>query len=175
MKLIMLDRDGVINHTSDNYIKSPDEWNAYPESIKAIARLNRKGYTVAVATNQSGIGRGLYSTEMLDIIHDKLHALLKVEGGTVSKLVYCPHTPDEGCNCRKPQPGLLIKLGKLLNTSIKGVPFVGDSITDLQAALSVGAAPVLVKTGKGESTIKQGNLPDSTEIYASLSDYVSTL
>ena len=175
MKLIILDRDGVINHDSDNYIRSPDEWKAYPESIHAIGRLSRRGYTIAVATNQSGIGRGYYSVETLNLIHETLHSLVEKQGGKISRILYCPHTPDEGCDCRKPKPGLLLRLGELLHIPLGGAAFVGDSLTDLEAAERAGMNPVLVRTGKGMKTQSQGGLPEGTLVYDSLSHYVDLL
>ena len=175
MKLVILDRDGVINHDSDHYIKSVDEWIPLPGSLKAITQLNCKGYSVAVATNQSGIGRGYYNEETLQSIHQKFYGLLADEGGVISELVFCPHLPDEACGCRKPEPGLLLTLADRLNTLLDSVPFVGDSLTDLIAAEKAGALPVLVKTGKGARTLKTGNLPSGTQVFENLSDFVNSL
>ena len=180
MKLIILDRDGVINQDSDNFIKSPDEFIPIPGSIEAIARLNKAGYTVAVATNQSGIARGLFSIDVLNQMHDKLRRLLKEANGHVDDILLCPHGPDDDCDCRKPRPGMLKEIAQRFNADLKGVPVVGDSERDLQAALAVDAQPVLVKTGKGLRTLEAisrvpGEAITNMPIYDSLSDYVDHL
>ncbi len=149
MPLIILDRDGVINADSDAYIKSPSEWRALPGSLEAIARLNRSGYRVVVVTNQSGIARGLLSIDMLNRIHEKMNRELEAAGGQIEAIFYCPHGPEDGCLCRKPQPGMLYDLARRLNLALADVPVVGDSIRDLKAAAAVGADPILVRTGKG--------------------------
>ncbi len=174
MKLIILDRDGVINHDSDDYIKSPDEWLPIDGSLEAIAKLNKAGYTIAVATNQSGIARGLYDHETLEKIHQKLHHCVEEAGGRVDFIAYCPHGPDDGCDCRKPKPGLLIQIAKHYDISLKDVPFIGDSYRDLQAAQAVGAQPVLLKTGYGEKTIANNNL-DGIPVYQDLQSYVEDI
>lgn len=155
MSLIILDRDGVINRDSDEYIKSPEEWIPIDGSLEAIAQLNRNGYRVVVATNQSGIDRGLFSIDTLFEIHKKMYRLLAEVGGTLDGVFFCPHMPKKGCECRKPKPGLLHQIEKRLGVSLQGVPMVGDSLRDLEAARSVGANPVLVRTGKGERTLAQ--------------------
>lgn len=155
MSLIVLDRDGVINHDSDEYIKSPEEWIPIEGSLEAIARLNRHGYRVVVATNQSGIGRGLYTIDTLFEIHKKMYRVLAEVGGTLDGIFFCPHAPDMGCECRKPKPGLFHQIEKRLGTGLQGVPAVGDSWRDLEAALAAGAEPVLVRTGKGERTLAE--------------------
>ncbi len=153
MKLIILDRDGVINEDSDDYIKSPEEFVPLPGSLAAIARLKQAGWTVAVATNQSGIGRGYYDDTTLAAMHAKLEKLLAEHGGAVDFIAWCPHTPDDGCDCRKPRPGLYERIAARFGVSLEGVPVIGDSYRDLQAALAVGARPILVRTGKGERTL----------------------
>lgn len=153
MKLIILDRDGVINYDSDEYIKSPEEFIPIPGSLEAIARLNKAGYRVAVATNQSGIARGYYSEDTLAQMHAKLERLLKEVGGKIDAIYFCPHGPQDECECRKPKPGLLIQILQAYNVQGSNVPVIGDSLRDLQAALTVGARPILVKTGKGERTM----------------------
>ncbi len=153
MKLIILDRDGVINEDSDDYIKSPEEFVPLPGSLAAIVRLKRAGWTVAVATNQSGIGRGYYDEATLAAMHEKLAKLLAEHGGAVDYIAWCPHTPDDGCHCRKPRTGLYERIAAHFGVSLEGVPVIGDSYRDLQAALAVGARPILVRTGKGERTL----------------------
>lgn len=155
MSLIVLDRDGVINQDSDAYIKSPEEWVPIDGSLEAIARLNRHGYRVVVATNQSGIERGLFTLETLFEIHKKMNRLLAEVGGTLDGIFFCPHAPAAGCACRKPQPGLLREIEQRLGVSLRSVPVVGDSLRDLEAARAVGADPILVRTGKGERTLAE--------------------
>jgi D-glycero-D-manno-heptose 1,7-bisphosphate phosphatase len=152
-KLVILDRDGVINQDSDNYIKSPEEWIPLPGSLQAIARLNNAGYKVAVATNQSGIARGLYDLATLEAMHEKFRRLLNAEGGQVDMMTFCPHGPGDICDCRKPKPGMYQQIAKQFNTGLSNVPVIGDSARDLEAAISVGALPILVRTGKGERTL----------------------
>ncbi len=181
MKLIILDRDGVLNHDSDAFIKTPDEWTAIDGSLEAIANLTRADYHVVIITNQSGIGRGLYSINTLNQIHqkmlDKLHSL----GGEVAAILFCPHGPDEGCHCRKPAPGLFNELSKRLMVSLDGVYAVGDSLRDLQAAVSAGAIPIAVRTGKGTKTegqLESGEYRDSlgdVAVYDDLAAFVKTL
>lgn len=156
MKLLILDRDGVINHDSDAYIKSLEEWIPIAGAIEAIAQLSKAGWTVAVATNQSGIARGYYSLGTLEAMHTRLRELVAEQGGELGLVVYCPHGPDEGCACRKPKPGMLEAIAAHYQAELPGVWFVGDSKGDLEAALAVGAQPVLVKTGKGERTLSKG-------------------
>lgn len=175
MKLIILDRDGVINEDSDAYIKSPEEWVPIPGSLEAIARLNRAGWTVAVATNQSGVGRGLYDLATLDRIHARMNAALAAAGGHIEALYYCPHTPEDHCTCRKPLPGLLESIARDFGVSLAGVPAIGDSLRDLQAAVAVGARPILVRTGKGERTLTNPDLPTDIPIYPDLAAAVTAL
>lgn len=156
MKLIILDRDGVINHDSDDYIKSVDEWVPIEGSIEAIAKLSKAGWTVAVATNQSGIARGYYSLETLHAMHDKLRQLVTDAGGQIGLIAYCPHGPDEGCSCRKPNIGLLEQIADYYQVSLVDKWFVGDSSTDLELAERMACQPVLVKTGKGMRTLNKG-------------------
>lgn len=149
MKLVILDRDGVINEDSEAYIKSPAEWLPITGSLEAVVRLKHAGYTVVVATNQSGIGRGLFGYDELFAIHDKMHRMLAELGAAIDGVFFCPHAPDAGCRCRKPDTGLLDAISNRLGVTLDGVPLIGDSITDMQAACSVGARPVLVLTGHG--------------------------
>ena len=150
--LIVLDRDGVINRDSRDFIKSAAEWEPLPGSIEAVARLSRTGFTVAVASNQSGLGRGLFDRRALAAMHRTLRRLVAKAGGHVDRIVVCPHTPDDGCDCRKPKAGLLHRLARYYNTDLRGVPVVGDSLRDLEAAVSAGARPILVRTGNGRKT-----------------------
>ena len=181
MKLIILDRDGVINEDSDEYIKSVDEFIPIAGSLEAIARLNQAGYTVMVATNQSGLARGLFTIDDLNNMHDKLQRLLSACGGRVDGIVFCPHGPDDHCDCRKPKPGMLKEIARRCHTNLEGVPVVGDSLRDLQSALLVGASPVLVRTGKGLRTLdaiaKQSDQPElaSIPVYDNLATYVDSL
>ena len=156
MPLIILDRDGVINQDSDAYIRSVDEFIPIAGSLDAIARLKHAGYTVLVATNQSGLARGYYDEATLEAMHHKLGTLLQARGGRIDGFYVCPHGPDAGCDCRKPAAGLLEQIAHDYETDLQGVPVVGDSLRDLQAALKVGARPLLVRTGKGERTLASG-------------------
>ena len=153
MKLIILDRDGVINHDSDNYIKSVDEWEPIPGSLQAMGRLFQAGYSLVVVTNQSGIARGLYDIETLHSMHSKMDRLLEQYGGQVDAVFFCPHRPKDKCECRKPKDGIFQEIIKRYQCDLKNVPAIGDSFRDLQAAKSAGAEPILVKTGKGERTL----------------------
>jgi D-glycero-D-manno-heptose 1,7-bisphosphate phosphatase len=175
MKLIILDRDGVINYDSAEYIKSPAEWKPIPGSLEAIAHLNQDGYHVVVATNQSGIGRGLFEVAALNAIHDKMHKALAVAGGRIDAVFFCPHAADAGCTCRKPRPGLFEDIAHRFNTELAGVPSIGDSLRDLQAAAAVGAQPILVLTGKGRQTAAEGGLPPGTLTFADLDEAVKSI
>ena len=173
MKLVILDRDGVINHDSEQFIKSPEEWKPIPGSLAAIARLNQAGYRVVVASNQSGIGRGLLDTDTLMAIHDKMHKALALVGGRIDAIFFCPHTNADNCECRKPKPGLLKEIAARLNADLAGVPAIGDSLRDLQSALAVGAQPMLVLTGKGRKTQDDPDLPPGTPVFADLAAAVA--
>ncbi|HIV72087.1 MAG TPA: D-glycero-beta-D-manno-heptose 1,7-bisphosphate 7-phosphatase [Candidatus Aquabacterium excrementipullorum] len=151
MKLVILDRDGTINHERDDYIKSPEEWVPLPGAIEAIARLNHAGWHVVVATNQSGIGRGLFDMAAMNAMHAKMHQMLARHGGRVDAVFFCPHTPEDQCTCRKPQPGLFKMIGERFNVSLDEVPMVGDLPRDVLAAQSVGCEPHLVRTGQAAS------------------------
>ncbi len=174
-RLAILDRDGVINVDSDDYVKTPDEWVPLPGSIEAIARLKAAGWRVAVATNQSGLGRGLFDETALQAMHEKLARLLGTHGAALDALVWCPHAPGQGCGCRKPLPGLFHDIAQRLNCSLEGAVAIGDSLRDLQAAVAVGASPVLVLTGKGQRTLEAGPLPSGTRVYADLAAAVQDL
>lgn len=175
MKLAILDRDGVINYDSDSYIKGPDEWRPIPGSLEGIARLNHAGYHIVLATNQSGVGRGLFEVSTLNAIHDKMHRSLAQIGGRIDAIFFCPHAQEANCECRKPRAGLLEEIARRFNVDLKGVPVIGDSLRDLQAAASVGARPILVRTGKGTKTERAGGLPERTEIYADLAEAARAL
>jgi len=168
MKLVILDRDGVINLDSELFIKSPEEWIALSKSLEAIALLTQAEYSIVVATNQSGLNRGLFDMDTLNAMHAKMHAELAMNGGYIDAIFFCPHTYSENCLCRKPKPGMLLEIGKRFSTSLKNVPCIGDSLRDLQAAVAAECLPVLVLTGKGKKTLEQGNLPPNTLIYDDL-------
>ncbi|MBV8621931.1 D-glycero-beta-D-manno-heptose 1,7-bisphosphate 7-phosphatase [Herbaspirillum sp. NPDC087042] len=173
MKLIILDRDGVINHDSDAFIKSPDEWIPIKGSLEAIARLNQAGYRVVVATNQSGVARGLFDIQTLNAIHQKMHSAAQQVGADIDAVFFCPHSADDNCDCRKPKPGMFHEIAKRFNISLRGgVATVGDSLRDLQAGYVAGCAPYLVLTGKGEKTQAKGGLPPGTLVYPDLSAVV---
>ena len=167
-KLIVLDRDGVINYDSDNFIKSPEEWRPIPGSLEAIARLNHAGFRVVVATNQSGLGRGLFDMATLIAIHEKMYKSLAHVGGRIDAVFYCPHTGDSNCECRKPKPGMLSEIGQRFGVEMTGVPCIGDSVRDLQAAQAIDAQPILVLSGKGEKTLRTGTFPKNTVIFPDL-------
>lgn len=153
MPLVILDRDGVINEDSDNYIRSLEEWIPIPGSIEAIADLSKAGFQVAIATNQSGLSRGYFTLDILEEIHARLRYLVEEEGGSIAGIFYCPHLPDEGCHCRKPAVGLLRAIEEELGEPASDTYFIGDSLKDLQAAVAYGCRPILVKTGKGSDTL----------------------
>ncbi|MDA0789383.1 MAG: D-glycero-beta-D-manno-heptose 1,7-bisphosphate 7-phosphatase [Proteobacteria bacterium] len=170
--VVILDRDGVINFDSPDYIKSPEEWVPIPGSIEAIALLTRAGYQVFIATNQAGVGRGKFSEEALSRIHRKMQSSITAAGGQLAGILYCPHHPDDDCDCRKPKPGLLVEIGRTAGIRLDGLPFVGDSLTDLQAARAAGCEPVLVLTGKGTDTRRH---EPQVQAYADLLEYVKYL
>lgn len=153
--LVILDRDGVINRDSDEFIKSPDEFIPLPGSIESIANLCRAGFRVVIASNQSGVGRGLFTRETLERIHGKLRTEVEAVGGAISGIYFCPHRPDANCDCRKPKPGLLLQIAREFDCELDGVPTIGDSKRDLDAAAAAGATPVLVRTGNGRRTEKE--------------------
>lgn len=175
MKLVILDRDGVINHDSDQYIKSPDEWIPIDGSPEAIAQLTRWGYRVVVVTNQSGIGRGLFDMNTLNAIHAKMHRVVTQAGGRIDAVFFCPHTNADKCTCRKPKAGMFEQIAARYRTDLAGVPAIGDSLRDLQAALAVGAAPMLVLTGKGSKTVNDPGLPAGTPVFADLAAAVRSI
>ncbi len=168
MKLIILDRDGVINHDSVQYIKSPEEWKPIAGSLEAIARLNQWGYRVVVATNQSGVGRGLFDMDTLNAIHEKMMRATAQAGGRIDAIFFCSHTDADQCDCRKPKPGMINEIAARYNVSLAGVPVVGDSLRDLVAADAAGAQPILVLTGKGTKTADDPALPQDCLIFPDL-------
>ncbi|MEW6444680.1 MAG: D-glycero-beta-D-manno-heptose 1,7-bisphosphate 7-phosphatase [Pseudomonadota bacterium] len=174
-RLVILDRDGVINEDSDDFIKSVDEWEALPGSIEAIARLKQAGWTVGIATNQSGIARGLYDEATLHAMHDKLATLLAEHGVEVDYIAFCPHGPESDCRCRKPLPGMYEEIAGHFGCDLAGVPVIGDSLRDLEAAVAAGARPMLVRTGKGERTLAKGGLPENTPVFDDLAGAVDAL
>lgn len=168
MKLVILDRDGVINRDSATFIKNPNEWIPIPGSLEAIALLNQHGYRVAVATNQSGIARGYFDMAILNAIHDKMHKALAQVGGRIDAVFYCPHAADDHCDCRKPNTGMIEEIGQRFNVDLSKVPAVGDALRDLQAFAKAGCQPYLVRTGKGEETYQSAALPAGTLVVADL-------
>ena len=174
-RLILLDRDGVINRDSKDFIKDLDEFQPLPGAISSLARLYKTGYLLGIATNQSGVGRGLLSEETLGGIHRHLETLLETAGGRLAGLRYCPHLPDAGCDCRKPKPGMLLALMDELSVSPEDTVFVGDSERDLQAALAAGVKPVLVRTGNGRAAEASARALGVTEIYEDLPAFADAL
>ncbi|SDI40988.1 D-glycero-beta-D-manno-heptose 1,7-bisphosphate 7-phosphatase [Propionivibrio dicarboxylicus] len=172
MKLVILDRDGVINYDSDHFVKSAAEWKAIPGSLEAIARMNQAGFKVVVATNQSGIGRGLFDMDTLNAMHEKMHRAAQAVGARIDAIFYCPHAADSNCECRKPKPGMFRRIASCFNIDLHGVFAIGDSLRDLQAAAAAGATPVLVLTGKGQDTRDNETLPESTLVFDSLAHAV---
>ena len=175
MKLVILDRDGTINQDSDNYIKSPLEWKPIPGSLEAIARLTQGGWRCVVATNQSGIARGLFDMATLNAIHAEMHRAVNQAGGRIEAIFFCPHAADSRCDCRKPEPGMLLEIARRFNVSLKDVYMVGDSLKDTQAAAAAGARPVLVLTGKGRKTRDEGGLPEGTQVFPDLAAFAEHL
>jgi D-glycero-D-manno-heptose 1,7-bisphosphate phosphatase len=179
-KLVILDRDGTINRASDEFIKSPEEWVPLPGALEAISRLNHAGYHVVLATNQSGLGRGLFDIAALNSVHAHMMKALAAHGGRLDAVFYCPHTPDEGCHCRKPEPGLLEQIAqRYALPALAGVPYVGDSLRDMQAAVAAGCAPHLVCTGRHADLLGQERAPEgfpaATRVHADLSACVDHL
>lgn len=167
-KYVLLDRDGVINRDSDAFVKTPDEWQAIEGSLEAIALLNANGYQVIVVTNQSGIARGLFDLATLARIHAKMCDSVREKGGEIAAIYFCPHGVDSDCDCRKPKAGLLKAFATDFNVDLTNVPVIGDSLRDLQAAIAVGAEPILVKTGKGQQTLLTSQL--NTLVFDTLYD-----
>lgn len=175
-RLVILDRDGVINHDSRDYIRTPDEWLPIEGSVAAIARLSAAGFDVAVATNQSGVGRKYIDLPTLNAIHDKMRRTVRDAGGNIERIVYCPHHPDDGCDCRKPGTGLFRRLSRQLGVSLEGVPMIGDSVRDIEAARAAGGRPMLVLTGNGvEAAAALQNSGGLPEVFADLDAAASAL
>ena len=175
MKLVILDRDGTINQDSDQYIKSPAEWKPIPGSLEAIARLTQGGWRIVVATNQSGIARGLFDMATLNAIHAEMHRAVNQIGGRIDAIFFCPHAADSNCECRKPKPGMLHEIAARLSVELEGVPMIGDSLRDVEAAATARAKPYLVLTGKGKKTRDAGDLPPGTEVVADLAAIAARL
>ena len=175
MKLVILDRDGVINYDSDQYIKSPEEWVPIPGSLEAIARLHREGYRIVVATNQSGVGRGLFDMDTLGRIHARMLEAVRVKGGEIDAIFFCPHKPEDDCSCRKPQPGLFQEIADRLKVNLTGVYAVGDSERDVIAARLVAARPVLVVTGKGKRTLRKSKALADVSVFEDLAAFTEDL
>jgi D-glycero-D-manno-heptose 1,7-bisphosphate phosphatase len=178
MKLCILDRDGTINEDSDEYVKAPSEWKPLPGALEAVARLNHAGWHVVLATNQSGLGRGLFDVVALNAMHTKMHTMLAAVGGKVDAIFYCPHTPDDACQCRKPEPGLFRQIGERYGIELKGIPAVGDSERDLIAAVAAGCEPHLVLTGKAlhmRGRALPATLPANTIVHQDLADFAEYL
>jgi D-glycero-D-manno-heptose 1,7-bisphosphate phosphatase len=168
VKLVILDRDGVVNVDSHHFIKSPAEWKALPGSIEAIARLNQSGYRVVIATNQSGIGRGLFDMGTLNAINDKMMEQVFRAGGRIDAIFFCPCTAEQHCHCRKPDTGMFEEIAVRYQVGLAGVPTIGDSLRDLEAGAKVGCLPILVLTGKGKKTRAEGGLPPGTRVFDDL-------
>jgi len=171
MKFVILDRDGTINHDSDQYIKSPEEWKPIKGSMEAIARLTQAGCRIVVATNQSGIARGLFDMTTLNAIHNAMHRAAAQAGGRIDAIFFCPHAADSDCECRKPRPGMLLEIARRFNVPLEDAYMVGDAVRDVQAAAAAGAKPVLVLTGKGRKTQAAGDLPQGTLVFDDLAAF----
>jgi D-glycero-D-manno-heptose 1,7-bisphosphate phosphatase len=178
MKLLILDRDGTVNEDSADYVKSPEEWTPLPGALEAIARLNHAGWHVVIASNQSGLGRGLFDVSTLNAMHAKMHLLLGQVGGRVDAVFYCPHAPEAGCRCRKPEPGLFEQIGERYGIDLNGVPVLGDTVNDVLAAVAAGCEPHLVLTGKGAAYRGRAlpdNFPKETQVHADLAAFADFL
>ena len=175
MRLVILDRDGVINQDSEDFITSPEAWKPIPGSVAAIARLCQAGYKVVVATNQSGIGRGLLDMDTLGRIHARMLNVVRKRGGEIDGIFFCPHKPEDACSCRKPEPGLLNEIADRLKMNLSGVYVVGDSERDIVAARRAMARPVLVRTGNGKKTLKESNQLDDVPVFDDLQAFVNAL
>ena len=175
IKLIVLDRDGVINQDLARPIASPDEWTPIPGSLEAIARLTQAGWHLAVATNQSGIGRGLIDLDTLHAIHQRMHEKVNQAGGRIDVVAFCPHSDSSHCDCRKPAPGMLYTISERLDIDLSSVVVVGDSLRDMQAAMATAARPVIVRTGKGQATLDSNKGLEHIPAYDDLGSYVDAL
>lgn len=175
MKLIILDNRGVINFSSSTFVKTPNEWKPIPNSLAAVARLSQAGYRVVIATNQSGIGRGLMDMETFNAINEKMYKAVSQAGGRIDAIFFCPHIKADKCDCRKPKTGMFKEIMQRYSVDLKNIPIIGDSLRDLRAAAKVGALPVLVLTGIGKKTKAEKTLPDGTEVFADLAEAVDSL
>ncbi len=175
MELVILDRDGVINQDSSKYIRSPEEWIPIPGSLDAISRLNRAGYRVVIASNQSGIARRLFDIDTLNRIHETMHRQLAEVGGHVDAIFICPCLPKDNCECRKPKPGMLLEISERLRTPLEKVAYIGDKLIDVQTARAAGARPFLVKTGDGKKTLKSKETFDDVAVFENLAEAADTL
>lgn len=175
MKLVILDRDGVINEESDEFVKTPSEWVPLPGSLEAVTRLKRAGWTVFLATNQSGLSRGLFDLAAFHEMHRKMRRLLGELGGDIDGIEYCPHAQKDDCECRKPKPGMYLSIARRLDVGLDDVPIIGDSPRDLEAARAVGARPILVLTGKGVNTLQAHPELAGGEVYENLAGAVDQL
>jgi len=175
MRLLLLDRDGVINRDRDDYVKRPEEWEPLPGSLEAIARASRAGVRMAIITNQSGLARGLFDVTTLHAIHSRMLAAIEEAGGHIEAVFFCPHAPDAGCHCRKPAPGLLLLASERLHKSLEDVSFIGDTLADIEAARRAGARPVLVRTGKGERTLQTGVGLELVPVFPDLASAIDDL
>lgn len=170
MKIIVLDRDGVINEDRDDFVKNAAEWVILDGAANAIANLTQGGWRVVVATNQSGLGRGLFDMEALNAMHEKMLRYVHRAGGRIDGIFFCPHHPDEQCQCRKPAPGMLLDIAARFGVRPESLTLIGDSLRDLEAVVAVGGQPILVKTGKGAATLRKGGLPDHCPVFADLAE-----
>lgn len=175
MKLVILDRDGVINYDSDDYIKSPEEWVPIEGSLDAISRLCHADYHIIVVSNQSGLGKNIFTIDDLNRIHTRMLREISNQGGVIDAIFFCPHAPDEDCYCRKPKPGLFDQITYRTGLPLEGVPYIGDKLSDVQVALQIGARPVLVKTGYGQDCLDKNQLPDGIPVCENLVDAVDML
>lgn len=175
IKLIVLDRDGVINEDVEGPISHPDEWIPIAGSLEAIARLHQAGWHIAVATNQSGVGQGLFDVNRLHEIHGRMQEMINQAGGRIDVIAFCPHTDSDGCDCRKPAPGLLYTICERLDIDLTSVVVVGDSLRDVQAAMAAAATPIMVRTGKGQMTLDNNKGLEHIPAYDDLASYVDVL
>jgi D-glycero-D-manno-heptose 1,7-bisphosphate phosphatase len=172
---VILDRDGVINFESPDFIRTPAEWLPIPGSLQAIADLCGGGFTVVVATNQSGVGRGLYSAQTLEEIHARMLREIRSAGGSLAGIFVCPHVPEAGCDCRKPRPGLFLQIARAFGVELKGMPMIGDSLRDMEAARAVGGRPILVRTGNGRETEQKLSGGPGVEVFDDLAATAASL
>lgn len=179
-KLVILGRDGVLNEYRSSHVTAPEEWVPVPGALEAVARINHAGWHTVVATNQAGIGRGMIDMAAINLVHARMHQMMMAHGARVDAVFFCPHTPEEACDCRKPQPGLLLDIGHRYNVHLATVPMVGDTLRDLQAAQAAGCEPHLVLTGRAAALDEAGlqamlqQVP-ATRVHASLDAFADFL